>query len=201
MKIKIFILATLTLLAIVGYKTYHETKAIKVINSYESCVSVKGSVIQTSYPATCVTRLGSRYTQPLTEEQMQSLLPPNTYNDCGSAMPKTNFFFKAPTGWTVIKSDNSELFQAYSIVDPNSQQHFEIACGDGFGGGGYPPEEKTKITIAGTSVESFIGSNPKTGLSTIGLTYLIRDPITYSFTGELERKYLNQIISSFKFTD
>lgn len=199
MKLKLLIVAIVATLALVGFKTYRDTAALKAINSYESCLSAKGSLLQESYPATCVTRIGTHFTQPT--PPLEAILPQDTYNDCGSALPRINFFFKAPAGWSVAKTDHSEMFQKYSLKDPNSQQRFEITCGDGFGGGGYPEEDRTKITIAGTSVDSFIHTNKETGLSTISLTYLTKDTVTFSFTGNLQRKNFSQIISSFKFTN
>lgn len=199
MKLKLLIASILIVLGLVAYKQYRDFSDLKSINSYEACATTKGSVIQTTYPSTCITRIGTHFTQPTTPSE--TILPQDTYNDCGSALPKINFFFKAPKGWTTTMSDHSEMFQKYSIADPNNQQYFEVTCGDGFGGGGYPPEDKTNITIAGTRIESYIHQYPETGLVTIGLTYLAKDAVTFSFTGKLERKYLNQIVDSFKFTN
>ncbi len=66
MKTKIIFLAILAAITLNGFKSYRETLALKSIDSYESCVAAKGSRIQESYPATCVTSLGTRFTQPLT---------------------------------------------------------------------------------------------------------------------------------------
>ena len=71
MKLKIFIVSIIVLLTLVAYKTYTETKTLKSINSYESCVAAKGSEIQTSYPATCITRLGSQFAQPINSQKYQ----------------------------------------------------------------------------------------------------------------------------------
>src|SRR3989338_3555137 len=49
--------------------------------SYEDCVKAKGSLIQESYPAICVTPDGVRFTQPLTDEEKQNLLPPDSTAD------------------------------------------------------------------------------------------------------------------------
>lgn len=71
MKLKLFFLSILALLSLVGYKTYRDTAALKSIDSYESCIVAKGSIIQESYPATCITRLGTRFTQPITSQKYQ----------------------------------------------------------------------------------------------------------------------------------
>ncbi len=66
MKTKLFLAAALFIVGIVGYQKYAELSSLKSIDSYESCVTAKGRVIQESYPATCVTRLGTRFTLPTT---------------------------------------------------------------------------------------------------------------------------------------
>lgn len=79
MKLKLFLASLFILLALVGYKSYRDTQSLKSIDSYESCASSRGSLIQESYPATCVTRLGSHFIQPTptatpqAEETIQSI--------------------------------------------------------------------------------------------------------------------------------
>lgn len=51
------------------------------ISSYDDCVKAKGSLIQESYPATCATVDGQRFIQPLTDEEKQSLQPPDQNPD------------------------------------------------------------------------------------------------------------------------
>jgi hypothetical protein len=77
MKTKVIFLAIVAVLGGVGLKAYRETLALKSIDSYDSCVAARGSRIQESYPATCVTRLGDRFVQPLTDEEKQRLTPPS----------------------------------------------------------------------------------------------------------------------------
>jgi hypothetical protein len=69
MKLKLLIASIAVLLALIAYQQYRDFAVIKSVNSYESCASAKGSIIQESYPATCVTRLGFRFTQPTTDWQ------------------------------------------------------------------------------------------------------------------------------------
>lgn len=49
----------------VSIQTYSEYSALKSIDSYESCIVSPGSRIQESYPSTCVTRLGARFTESI----------------------------------------------------------------------------------------------------------------------------------------
>lgn len=61
MQTKLFFVAILAFISIVAYQKYSEYSALKSVNSYESCVAAKGSIIQESYPSTCITRLGNRF--------------------------------------------------------------------------------------------------------------------------------------------
>lgn len=63
MKLKLLIIIiVVAILSLVAYQKYSEYSALKSIDSYESCTFAKGSVIQESYPTTCVTRLGIKFT-------------------------------------------------------------------------------------------------------------------------------------------
>jgi hypothetical protein len=64
MKLKLGIIISIILFGGIFY-SYLQYSQLKSINSYESCVSAKSSVIQTSYPATCITRLGVAYAQTI----------------------------------------------------------------------------------------------------------------------------------------
>lgn len=65
MKPKILI-AVLILLGTLCYTYYYwQSHQSGVIDSYESCVAANGSRIQESYPATCVTKSGARFIQPI----------------------------------------------------------------------------------------------------------------------------------------
>ena len=80
---------------------------IQTISSYDECVQAKDSVVTESYPATCITASGQRFIQPLTDEEKQTLLPPDQIGEsAGSATTadwKVYSFsdgsFKYPNGW------------------------------------------------------------------------------------------------------
>jgi len=78
-KILLFGIALL-LVAIIGTAAYlfyqNQNKQTPQPTSYEECVNAQDSVIQESYPATCVTKDGERFIQPLSEEEQQNLKPP-----------------------------------------------------------------------------------------------------------------------------
>lgn len=93
MNIKIFFVLILTVLTIIGYQKYADYSAIKSINSYDSCVTAKGSLIQESYPATCVTSLNARFIQPI-----PSINPaPGVIYDPILTLPVRNSIINSPT--------------------------------------------------------------------------------------------------------
>ena len=65
-----------------GFFTYQyiQLKQQTSITTFEECVKASGNMIQTIYPATCVTKDGRRFTQPITEEQQNQLPPDDTEN-------------------------------------------------------------------------------------------------------------------------
>lgn len=65
MKLKHFYLSLFVILSLVAYQKYTELSALKSIDSYESCIAAKGSHIQESYPAVCVTSLGTQFTESI----------------------------------------------------------------------------------------------------------------------------------------
>lgn len=53
------------LLGVVGTHMYQRYTTLPAISSYEECINARGSTIQESYPATCITHDGKRFVQPL----------------------------------------------------------------------------------------------------------------------------------------
>jgi hypothetical protein len=72
----------LLLLAVTGAATYllfqNQSSSTEKPTSYDECTKAEGSVIQESYPATCVTKNGDRFLQPLTDEEKKNLQPQTT---------------------------------------------------------------------------------------------------------------------------
>jgi hypothetical protein len=70
----------LLLIAIIGVAAYlffqNQNNQSPQPTTYEECIEAEGSVIQESYPATCITKDGGRFIQPLTEEEQDTLKPP-----------------------------------------------------------------------------------------------------------------------------
>ena len=63
MKLKFLLASIFVLICFVAYQKYSDYSTLKSIDSYDSCATAKGSIIQESYPATCITLLGNRFSQ------------------------------------------------------------------------------------------------------------------------------------------
>ncbi len=78
------------------YQSLIKTTTLSQINSYNECALSKGSIIQESYPSTCVTLDGKRFSQKHSEEEKDQLEPPKVitgtekndeYANCKRAEP------------------------------------------------------------------------------------------------------------------
>jgi hypothetical protein len=80
------------LISFVAYQKFTEYSNLKSIDSYDSCVAAEGSIIQESYPSTCITRIGIRFTQPLNRFSTEGWI---TYTSkiCG-------YRIQYPQGWS-----------------------------------------------------------------------------------------------------
>lgn len=50
--------------------------------NFDECVKAPSSMIQTSFPSTCVTRGGVSFKEVLSVEDKQKLFPPTTFDEC-----------------------------------------------------------------------------------------------------------------------
>ncbi len=123
MKLKLLIIGILVVLTLVGYQTYAKYAALKSIDSYESCVASPGSLIQESYPATCVTRFGTRFIQPVPEELVRDNSTPVPLS---SPNLKENKIFSH----ALITEQNGILNEiSYSLEYPSNFTIMEQAAG------------------------------------------------------------------------
>lgn len=51
-----------------AYQEYSSQRAVSSVTTYDECVTAPGSRIQESYPATCITKNGNRFTQPTIDD-------------------------------------------------------------------------------------------------------------------------------------
>ena len=129
MKLKLYLASIFLLISFVAYQKYSEYSTLKSIDSYESCAAAKGSIIQESYPATCITRLGVRFTQPVQPQ----VAPQSIYQEVkpkvitAQALTKVytskkyNFSFQYPQNWTIsthYKGDFATDLE-YTVVSPS----------------------------------------------------------------------------------
>ncbi len=71
-------LSLLLLGAIIGLfsaKFLNQSPFLSQISSYTECLAAKGSIVQESYPATCVTAFGRRFTQSVSSTTPESVVP------------------------------------------------------------------------------------------------------------------------------
>lgn len=101
-----------------GLFAYQEYSAAPAVTSYEECIKARGSVIQESYPATCVTRDKKRFTQPVDPGGINPIytdpLSCNSNNDCVTGIQPSSGCCVCPKavnksaigtdGWEVYKS-------------------------------------------------------------------------------------------------
>ncbi|OGG03149.1 hypothetical protein A2W14_03535 [Candidatus Gottesmanbacteria bacterium RBG_16_37_8] len=94
--------------------------------TYDECLLLEGSILTRSYPATCVTKDGLRFVEPLSEEELQNLLPPSL-PPSGSANVPLNWLtysdtdygisFSYPPNWQLNPDSDSNAFEGGEIID------------------------------------------------------------------------------------
>jgi len=220
MKLKLLALSIFfAILSLVAYQTYRETKVLKSIDSYESCVSAKGSIIQESYPATCITSLGTRFTE-------------NTWGSFTSSQHNFSVGYPTYSKFTTHKySDGTEYYILFNSGE-NQQPYLQISfiiskiqptqplddyiykkykIANGYTHNGSSPSKviefsktniknheayllikEQKLNSEYNSYELFIRLNDK--------TVIVIDPGREPQNQE-ENELFNQILSTFKFTD
>lgn len=171
--------------------------------NYKACMEAQGSLVQESYPATCVTVSGARFTEPLGDTEKKKLLPPQdisnwkTYSNenCGLTNPKSPFNISFPADWeeTKLQTTVPKQQNEYRYADKNSW--VLITCGTGFGGG---CDNWSTIKV-GSDTKDICYDTTIGKFSNI----IIKDPQNnngFSISGNITDKLLlDQILSTFKF--
>ncbi len=93
MKIKIIIILIISILTTVMLVTYTQYRSLRSISTYEDCLSSRGSVIQESYPSSCITSIGTRFTEPISTNDST----PGVISEPILTIPVKNTFIKSPT--------------------------------------------------------------------------------------------------------
>jgi len=115
----LFIGVVILILAIIGtaiylyFQSQNKNEPLVMPTTYEECEKAEGSVIQESYPATCVTKEGSRFIQPLSEEQKKDLQPPTLIipleeTKDWQGYKSSTYSFKYPHDWHVLTFPGNE---------------------------------------------------------------------------------------------
>lgn len=102
-------------LGVGGVFGYQEFVSSTTVTTYEECIRAKGSRVQESYPATCITRRGERFTQPTIEDGVNPIYTDpfscNTDSDCTTGI-QTNSCCTCPKpiNTSEIGKDNWVLY-------------------------------------------------------------------------------------------
>lgn len=107
MKLKLLGFGIISLILLtIGYQKYSEYQSLRSIKNYDECVVAKGSIIQESYPATCITSVGSRFTEQLSTK--------NVTNGWSIYQNRDHYFsFEYPEGWKYEKGSIFNLSKTF----------------------------------------------------------------------------------------
>ena len=132
MKLKLFFLSIIVLLSLVAYQKYSEYSALKSIDSYESCLAVKGSRTQNSYPPNCVTKLGTQFIGNMSTTADSTIFVPESESD--NYDPAPTVLHTTDTRVTTYASSKAKL----SFVFPKPLYVIDTyqVSSDGLGSGG-----------------------------------------------------------------
>ncbi len=117
-----------------GILGYQEFLSSPSISTYEECVKVRGSSIQESFPPTCVTRDGKRFTQPTVDDGINPIytdpLSCNTDRDCTIGI-QTNgcCVCPEPINKTEIGKDGWETYVPGKDYSKQTTCKTFVACG------------------------------------------------------------------------
>ena len=197
MKRKLFLISIFVLLGLVAYQKYSEYSALKSIDSYESCVASKGSIIQESYPATCVTRLGSRFTQPT---------PTPTLLHTTTAGEKYNFSFTHPAYFEVKRNPHGstypleESFLLTNLTSSSSITKIEFRALEGW----WPKHPSNFAKVKNTTFWYSINPEYVNGAGLVQVMAEKDKEMIYQWdiygTSDFNDQVIQQILSTFKFT-
>lgn len=79
------------------------------VDSYDQCVSAKGSRVLQTYPTICVAASGQRFIQSLTDEEKQNLIPPDLNREPTGSNPTANWKIYINTEYNYLLKYPSNL--------------------------------------------------------------------------------------------
>jgi hypothetical protein len=139
----LIVIVVLLSLGAAGFFAYRyiQQKQQAAITTFEECTKASGNMIQTIYPATCVTRDGRRFTQPLTDEEQQNLLPPvdnQNFLSCNQPCNVADLPYECQAGLAClgITKERSLLYPGQGVTNevvcrnPQCQDKTNCICED-----------------------------------------------------------------------
>ncbi len=124
------------------------------ILTYAQCAKAEGSVIQESYPETCVTKDGQRFTN---SEQKVTDLPLKNY-----CSPLEKICFDYPSDWTVkpeqVNNDTDGVAERIVVADQTGKSWLRLETGMGGLGGMCSNEDKSYSKILKTHTTKIAGN-------------------------------------------
>lgn len=204
MKLKLLVVSILALLSLVAYQKYSEYSALKSINSYESCASAKGSTIQESYPATCVTRLGSRFTQVI--DQLTTKTYTNSVMKVSFDYPSSLIAFGNDTSLGVSLGAPETGGLGFEVNMIKNKSVNNLFAEDKLKFEGYLESSNKPPSLKATTINNYqaretVFKNAAYGVD-IRSIYFQRDvDVVNILLPAYEESPSNQILSTFKFTN
>lgn len=122
------------LLGIGGLLGYQEFFSSPAVSTYEECVKARGSKIQESFPPTCITRDGKRFTQPTVDDGVNPIytdpLSCNIDRDCTTGIQITTgcCVCPEPVNTSQIGKDGWESYVPGSDYSQKTACESLVAC-------------------------------------------------------------------------
>ncbi|MDB5176854.1 MAG: hypothetical protein JWN75_522 [Candidatus Saccharibacteria bacterium] len=124
------------------------------VSQYADCVKSEGSVLQETYPETCVTKAGQRFVNP---DQKANAVTPKKY-----CTPIEKLCFDYPNDWSVasekVNADTDGVAERFVISDQTGKSWLRLETGMGGLGGTCSNEDKSYTNILKTHTTSVKGS-------------------------------------------
>ncbi|GEM_PF-1742510 len=189
------------------------------VSSYEDCIIAKGSIVQESYPATCVTKDGKSFRQILTDEEKKNLQPPDptanwkTYTNSNFSFVIKYYPNLSPQEQIIDnstfisfvnkeKQSNGPISILVSKTDLDSAIKFTKWTIEGHVVARLLEEKSVEISDAkGIRLHYEIGSPEYTGKEFNDYVILTRGTLAYTLQSQGDLVAFDQILSTFKFIE
>ena len=193
-----YLLLILAILSISWYaNNYSQSHQLNSIDSYESCVSAKGSIIQGSYPATCVANDGSRFVEPTNNSAIDTTEWRSYINN------EYGFSFQYPQNWQFneeyLSDSTSHIIQnkhPLSVYVENDKHVSQLLISPELPMGWGLVTQEGAATVGEVQVKY-----RKYELTTHYSDFNITNLPNFSIDTYYSNPIIDQILQSFRFTD